>query len=108
MIEGKTDFKQQDQILKLYDQTLPDDDDDKITLQRCGIRHRDTLKVDVNKDGKEYRVQMGDYQSAFLFKPSPKKKRDGVRAKKKHDIAGYFQGAQNTTDKTNFQHIYDV
>jgi len=106
MIETKASIATNDQILKFKDQGLEDGD---ATLQDLNIGHKDVLQVEVS-GGPTYRVQMGDYVSAFDYVASPRKspkKKEGTRAKVKNSMAGFY-GTTSGTDREIGQWSHNV
>ena len=74
MIEKKSNILPKNQRIRFDGSDIHGDND--ATLDDVGIRHRDTLQVEDGNLGNEdtYMVQVGDYQDAFTYTLSPKKK----------------------------------
>jgi hypothetical protein len=101
MIEKKTTFKRIDQVVKFKGEQLTQD---VATMVECQIKHRDTIQVDV-QDPLMYKVVLGNYQSAFSYSPSPKKKREGIRARRTAaGVADLYETTSTDREVSRFTH----
>jgi ubiquitin C len=99
-VQEKTKTSPKDQNLSHRGKDL---DNDKSTLKQYQIQHRDVIELDV-KDQPTYTVTLGEYQSAFDFVPSPRKKREGVRARKTYSTLGDFHSTVPGNEVGKFDH----
>lgn len=99
-IQKKAGIAPTDQNIQFHGDDL---EDPKATLTQCHIKHQDTLQVEV-KNQPTYKVSLGDYQSAFEYHPSPKKKREGVRERKTYNALGDFRATVPTSEIVHFEH----
>mmetsp|Transcript_31688 Transcript_31688/g.76889 ORF Transcript_31688/g.76889 Transcript_31688/m.76889 type:complete len:933 (-) Transcript_31688:1609-4407(-) len=99
-IQKKSGIEAKDQTLLHHGDEL---DDLKLTIKQSPLQHRDTVNVEV-KDQPTYTVTLGEYQSAFDFVPSPRKKREGVRAKRTYKTVGDFRSTISDNEVGKFDH----
>jgi ubiquitin C len=100
MIQEKVGTAPQDQTLLHHGDELSDLE---ATLTVCGLQHLDTVNLEV-KGQPTYKVKLGEYQSAFEFVPSPRKKREGVRARKTINTLGDFHSTIAGNEVCKFGH----